>query len=48
MTTTEPTLMPLLSAHVKALAKPTGDRKRETALLKEFQPLTGYVRGVVA
>ena len=30
---------------LKALAKLTGDRKVETVLLKEVQPLTGYVRG---
>jgi Cys-tRNA(Pro)/Cys-tRNA(Cys) deacylase len=30
---------------LKALAKLTGDRKVETAPLKEVQPLTGYVRG---
>src|SRR3954454_5053693 len=32
---------------LKALAKLTGDRKVETAPLKEVQPLTGYVRGGV-
>jgi Cys-tRNA(Pro)/Cys-tRNA(Cys) deacylase len=32
---------------LKALAKLTGDRKMETAPLKEVQPLTGYVRGGV-
>jgi Cys-tRNA(Pro)/Cys-tRNA(Cys) deacylase len=31
----------------KALAKLTGDRKVETVLLREVQPLTGYVRGGV-
>ena len=32
---------------LKALAKLTGDRKVETAPLKEVQPLTGYIRGGV-
>ena len=32
---------------LKALARLTGDRKAETAPLKEVQPLTGYVRGGV-
>jgi Cys-tRNA(Pro)/Cys-tRNA(Cys) deacylase len=32
---------------LKALAKLTGDRKVQTAPLKEVQPLTGYVRGGV-
>lgn len=32
---------------LKALAKLAGDRKIELALLKEVQPLTGYVRGGV-
>ena len=32
---------------LKALATLTGDRKVETAPLKEVQPLTGYVRGGV-
>lgn len=31
----------------KALAKLTGDRKIELVLLKEVQPLTGYIRGGV-
>ena len=33
--------------NLKALAKATGDRKVELALLKEVQPLTGYIRGGV-
>jgi Cys-tRNA(Pro)/Cys-tRNA(Cys) deacylase len=32
---------------LKALAKLTGDRKVDTVLLKEVQPLTGYIRGGV-
>jgi Cys-tRNA(Pro)/Cys-tRNA(Cys) deacylase len=32
---------------LKGLAKLSGDRKCETAALKEVQPLTGYVRGGV-
>jgi Cys-tRNA(Pro)/Cys-tRNA(Cys) deacylase len=32
---------------LKALAKLTGDRKVETAPLKDVQPLTGYIRGGV-
>jgi Cys-tRNA(Pro)/Cys-tRNA(Cys) deacylase len=32
---------------LKALAKLSGDRKVDTAALKEVQPLTGYVRGGV-
>jgi Cys-tRNA(Pro)/Cys-tRNA(Cys) deacylase len=32
---------------LKALARLTGDRKVETAPLKEVQPLTGYIRGGV-
>ncbi|AUX44211.1 cysteinyl-tRNA(Pro) deacylase [Sorangium cellulosum] len=32
---------------LKALARLTGDRKVDTAPLKEVQPLTGYVRGGV-
>ena len=32
---------------LKALAKLTGDRRVETAPLKEVQPLTGYIRGGV-
>jgi Cys-tRNA(Pro)/Cys-tRNA(Cys) deacylase len=32
---------------LKALAKLTGDRKIDTVLLKEVQPLTGYIRGGV-
>jgi len=32
---------------LKALAKVTGDRKVETAALKDLQPLTGYIRGGV-
>jgi hypothetical protein len=32
---------------LKALAKTTGDKKIETVLLKEVEPLTGYVRGGV-
>ena len=32
---------------LKALGKLTGDRKVETVLLREVQPLTGYVRGGV-
>ncbi len=32
---------------LKALARLTGDRKVDTVLLKEVQPLTGYVRGGV-
>lgn len=33
--------------NLKAMAKRTGDRKVETVLLKEVQPLTGYIRGGV-
>ena len=32
---------------LKALAAVTGDRKVDTAPLKEIQPLTGYIRGGV-
>ncbi len=32
---------------LKALAKTTGDKKIETVLLKEVEPLTGYIRGGV-
>ncbi len=32
---------------LKALAKLSGDRKSEVVLLKEVQPLTGYIRGGV-
>lgn len=32
---------------LKALARLTGDRKVEPVLLKEIQPLTGYIRGGV-
>jgi Cys-tRNA(Pro)/Cys-tRNA(Cys) deacylase len=32
---------------LKALAKLTGDRKVEMVLLKEVQPMTGYIRGGV-
>jgi Cys-tRNA(Pro)/Cys-tRNA(Cys) deacylase len=32
---------------LKALARLTGDRRADTVLLKEVQPLTGYVRGGV-
>src|SRR2546423_13811082 len=32
---------------LKALAQLTGDKKIETAALKEVQPLTGYIRGGV-
>jgi Cys-tRNA(Pro)/Cys-tRNA(Cys) deacylase len=32
---------------LKALARLSGDRKVDTVLLKEVQPLTGYVRGGV-
>jgi Cys-tRNA(Pro)/Cys-tRNA(Cys) deacylase len=32
---------------LKALARLTGDRRVETAPLKEVQPLTGYIRGGV-
>lgn len=33
--------------NLKALAKASGDRKIEMALLKDLQPLTGYIRGGV-
>jgi Cys-tRNA(Pro)/Cys-tRNA(Cys) deacylase len=32
---------------LKALAKTTGDKKIETVLMKELEPLTGYIRGGV-
>jgi len=32
---------------LKALARATGDKKIETAPLKEVEPLTGYIRGGV-
>jgi Cys-tRNA(Pro)/Cys-tRNA(Cys) deacylase len=32
---------------LKALAKTTGDKRIETVLLKEVEPLTGYIRGGV-
>ena len=32
---------------LKALARLSGDRKVDTVLLKEVQPLTGYIRGGV-
>jgi Cys-tRNA(Pro)/Cys-tRNA(Cys) deacylase len=32
---------------LKALAKATGDKKIDTVLLKEVEPLTGYIRGGV-
>ena len=32
---------------LKALARATGDKKIETVLLKEVEPLTGYIRGGV-
>ena len=32
---------------LKSLAKTTGDKKIETVLLKEVEPVTGYIRGGV-